>query len=54
MSKDKERAFAAKKFKIPNTMMNETEELSYKRELNILQQTSHPFIVKYVEEFLYN
>ena len=33
--------------------MNELEKLGYDRELDILQKISHPFVIKYMEEFLY-
>ena len=53
MTKDKKTACAAKIFKIPFKMMNALEQLGYDRELKILQETSHPFVVKYMEEFVY-
>ena len=34
-------------------MMDALEKLGYDRELKILQETSHPFVVKYLEEFVY-
>jgi serine/threonine protein kinase len=33
--------------------MGSLEKLGYDRELQILQETSHPFVVKYMEEFVY-
>jgi serine/threonine protein kinase len=33
--------------------MDSIELRSYDRELSILQKTSHPFVVKFIEEFLY-
>ena len=33
--------------------MDKLSKLSVDRELKILQETSHPFIVRYIEEFLY-
>ena len=53
MTKDKKTACAAKIFKIPYKMMDSLDKLGYDRELKILQQTSHPFVVKYMEEFVY-
>ena len=53
MTKDQKKACAAKIFKIPFKMMNALEQLGYDRELKILQETSHPFVVKYMEEFVY-
>jgi serine/threonine protein kinase len=53
MTKDKKTACAAKIFKVPFKMMSSLEHLGYDRELKILQETSHPFVVKYMEEFVY-
>ena len=33
--------------------MNEKEDTNYNRELNILQQADHPFIIEYIEKFPY-
>ncbi len=44
---------AAKFFKVPFEAMTELEHLGYDRELKILQEASHPFVVKYMEEFVY-
>ena len=33
--------------------MNPKEERGYERELEILKETEHPFIIEYVEEFEY-
>jgi serine/threonine protein kinase len=53
MTKDKKTACAAKIFKIPFKMMDSLEKMGYDRELQVLQETSHPFVVKYMEEFVY-
>ena len=53
MTKDMKTACAAKIFKIPYKMMNSLDQLGYDRELKILQETSHPFVVKHMEEFFY-
>jgi hypothetical protein len=53
MTKDEKTASAVKIFKIPFKIMNSFEKLGYDRELKILQETSHPFVVKYMEEFFY-
>ncbi len=53
MTNDEKIACAAKIFKIPFKMMDSLEKLGYDRELIILQKTSHPFVVKYREEFFY-
>jgi hypothetical protein len=45
MTKDKKIACAAKIFKIPFKMMSALEQMGYDRELKILQETSHPFVV---------
>ena len=52
-TKDKKVTCAAKFFKVPYKMMSQLEQLGYDRELKILQETSHPFVVKYMEEFVY-
>ena len=33
--------------------MDKLEQLGYDRELDILQKTSHPLVIKYMEEFIY-
>ncbi len=33
--------------------MEKLQKLGYDRELEILQKTSHPFVIKYMEEFIY-
>jgi serine/threonine protein kinase len=33
--------------------MDSEEKLSFDRELKILKESDHPFIIKYIEEFLY-
>ena len=53
MTKDQQTACAAKIFKIPLKNMNNLDKLGYDRELKILQEASHPFVVKYMEEFEY-
>ena len=53
MTKDEKTACAAKIFKVPFKIMNSLEQLGYDRELKILQEASHPFVVKYMEEFFY-
>ncbi len=53
ITNDEKIACAAKIYKVPFKMMNSLEQLGYDRELKILQETSHPFVVKYMEEFFY-
>ena len=53
MTKDLKTACAAKIFKIPAKLMSSLEQMGYDRELEILKETSHPFVVKYMEEFFY-
>jgi serine/threonine protein kinase len=53
MTRDNKTACAAKIFKVPFKIMSTLEQLGYDRELQILQDTSHPFVVKYIEEFVY-
>jgi serine/threonine protein kinase len=33
--------------------MNQLQKLGYDRELDILQKTSHPLVIKYMEDFIY-
>ncbi len=54
MTKDNPRPCAAKIFKIPLKMMDSLDQLGLHRELKILQETSHPFVIKYLEEFIYD
>jgi len=44
---------AAKIFKIPITLMDSKEESGVERELQILKQANHPFVIPYLEEFAY-
>jgi hypothetical protein len=53
MSKANQTACAVKIFKIPLRMMDSLEKLGYERELQVLQETSHPFVIKYMEEFVH-
>ena len=53
MTKDQKTACAAKIFKIPFKMMNALEKLGYDRELKIMHETSHLFVVNYMEKFVY-
>ena len=45
--------FAAKIFKMEYKVMDKLQELGYERELEILKTTNHPFVIKYIEEFVY-
>ena len=53
MTKDKQTTCAAKIFKVPFKQMSSLEQMGYDRELKILQNSSHPFVIKYMEEFVY-
>ena len=44
---------AGKIFKISLSSMNSKEVKGYERELEILKECEHPFIIEYVEEFEY-
>ena len=44
---------AGKIFKISINSMNPKEEIGYERELQILKECEHPFLIEYVEEFNY-
>ncbi len=50
---DKKTECAAKIFKTSYEKMEPLEKLGYGRELKILQETSHPFVIKYMEDFLF-
>jgi serine/threonine protein kinase len=52
-TKDKKTICAAKIFKVPFKLISNSEKVGYDRELQIIQETSHPFVIKYLEEFLY-
>ncbi len=52
-TKDQKTVCAAKILKMPFKMMKPLQQLGYDRELKILQETSHPFVIKYMEEFHY-
>ena len=45
---------AGKFFKVPKDSMNSKEIIGYERESEILKTSDHPFVVKYIEEFMYN
>ena len=45
---------AGKIFKTSLSNMNSLEEIGYERELKILKEADHPFIVEYIEEFSFN
>ena len=44
---------AAKFFKVPLNVMNSKDEMGCERELKILKQATHPFLIQYIEEFPY-
>jgi serine/threonine protein kinase len=44
---------AAKLFKIPKNAMLSKDEKGYERESKILKEAKHPFVIEYIEEFLY-
>ena len=52
--KDNKRPYAAKIYNVPYEIMTPQQKLGYERELKILQETSHPFVINYIEEFVYN
>ncbi len=45
--KDSKQLYAAKFLKVPLTFVNSLEKLGYDRELQILKETNHPFVIKY-------
>lgn len=52
-SKDKKKLYAAKVFKLSFVAMSDLQRKGYESELEILQQLDHPFVIKYMEEFIY-
>jgi serine/threonine protein kinase len=44
---DNKQFYAAKFLKVPLTFINSLEKLGYDRELEILKETDHPFVIKY-------
>ncbi len=52
-SKDKKSLYAAKFFKLSFDNMSEFMRKSYENELEILKSLDHPFVIKYMEEFVY-
>lgn len=53
MTKDKKTTCAVKIFKTSFKKMEPLEKLGYRRELKILKETSHPFVIKYIEDFIF-
>ena len=53
MTKYKNTICVAKIFKVPFVKMSHLEQIPYSREQLILQETSHPFVIKQIEEFVY-
>lgn len=53
ISKDNQTTFAAKIFKISRKYRDNIDNLSYQRELEALKELSHPFVIKFIEEFDY-
>ncbi len=45
--------YAAKFLKVQMSFLNSLEKLGYDRELQILKETDHPFVIKYEDEFIY-
>jgi serine/threonine protein kinase len=51
--KDTKQFYAAKFLKVPLVYINSLEKLGYDRELQILKEVDHPFVIKYQDEFIY-
>ena len=51
--KDTKEWCAAKLHKIPLSFFDSLQKLGYDRELEILKETDHPFVIKYKDEFVY-
>ena len=45
--KDNQKFYAAKFLKVPLSFISCLEKLGYDRELQILKETDHPFVIKY-------
>jgi serine/threonine protein kinase len=45
--------YAAKFLKVPMLHINSLEKMGYDRELQILKETNHPFVIKYQDEFIF-
>ena len=45
--KDSKQMYAVKVIKIPLKYIDSLEKLGYDRELQILKETNHPFVIKY-------
>jgi serine/threonine protein kinase len=50
---DTKKFYAAKFLKVPLTYIDSLEKLGYDRELQILKEADHPFVIKYQDEFEY-
>ena len=53
IKKDTQKLYAAKFLKIPLAYVDSLEKLGYDRELQILKEINHPFVIKYEDEFEY-
>ena len=51
--KDTQKLYAAKFLKVPLSYLSSLEKLGYDRELEILKETDHPFVIKYQDQFEY-
>lgn len=51
--KSTDKFYAAKFLKFPLSFLSSLEKLGYDRELEILKQNNHPFVIKYEDEFKY-
>jgi serine/threonine protein kinase len=45
--KSSEKFYAAKFLKVPLSFLSSLEKMGYDRELEILKQNNHPFVIKY-------
>ena len=51
--KDTQKLYAAKILKVPIACISSLQKLGYDRELQILNETDHPFVIKYQDQFEY-
>jgi serine/threonine protein kinase len=52
--KSDKRVCAAKIFKMKIEHMGQVELMGFKREMTILRESWHPFVIEFIDEFIYN
>lgn len=51
--KSDKKVCAAKLFKLKIEQMSSNELLSFKREMTILKESWHPFVIEFIDDFVY-